>query len=491
MPSTKRPVPAPAQDELFTLEADQRLSRSLLWQAQRAFFQQRGIEAWRTGAVPHYITNNPALAHAYAEVVLGFLRDGLDATGLGRIDPSEPVTIVELGAGSGRFGYLFSKALRELQRHAPHGGAPVRYVMTDVAQTSLDFWRSHPALQPLVKQGVLDFAAFDLERDHEIRLCHDGAVLGPGALRNPLIVIANYVFDSIPQDAFSVREGQLHEGLISITSRAPEIDLAAVAPFAPLTLSYRHRPAEAEYYGDPALDEILRDRAARPGDATFLFPCAAIRSIRRFASLSRGGLLLLSGDREARDDAQASPPDPTGFAVHGSFSFPVDHHAIGEHFRRNAGHVLRTRHRPARLDVVAFLLGKHPAGYPETRLAFTRSIEQLGPDDFFIVRRGIQDHYGSLNVDQILALVRMSRHDPRVLRDCLPALKAGLDAVSSAMKDEVARTALRVWENYYHLDEEGGLSFELGLLLHAAGAHREALSLVQIPGPRHGGEGRA
>ncbi len=50
------------------------LSRSILWDLQAAYFAERGIDAWRQGEVPHYVTSNPTIAAAYAEIVFAFRR---------------------------------------------------------------------------------------------------------------------------------------------------------------------------------------------------------------------------------------------------------------------------------------------------------------------------------------------------------------------------------------------------------------------------------
>ncbi len=49
-----------------------RLSASPIWAANRRYYDRTGIDAWRTGTVPHYVTNSVALATAYARVVLGY-----------------------------------------------------------------------------------------------------------------------------------------------------------------------------------------------------------------------------------------------------------------------------------------------------------------------------------------------------------------------------------------------------------------------------------
>lgn len=75
------------------------LSQSLLWKLQRNFYNRWGVDAWRMGIVPHYITSNPFVAGAYARLALGFLRDWRSAPGtfynlgmchyrLGQLDPA-------------------------------------------------------------------------------------------------------------------------------------------------------------------------------------------------------------------------------------------------------------------------------------------------------------------------------------------------------------------------------------------------------------------
>src|SRR5215207_7978012 len=155
----------------------QRLSESVLWQLQTRYFEQQGVNAWRSGTVPHYITSNPFIARAYAQVVCGYLRDCRAA---GLLDESEPIYIIELGAGSGRFGFHFFKKMAELLPHFALQNLPIKIVLTDFAQPTIDYWMQHPVLQPLVEQGLLDFARFDVTRDDEITLLNTGVRLVSG-----------------------------------------------------------------------------------------------------------------------------------------------------------------------------------------------------------------------------------------------------------------------------------------------------------------------
>ncbi len=64
----------------------------------------------------------------------------------------------------------------------------------------------------------------DAERDSEIRLVRSGEVLNKHTIRNPMIVVCNYIFDTLRQDAFRIVEGQLQEALCTVISEQPEPD---------------------------------------------------------------------------------------------------------------------------------------------------------------------------------------------------------------------------------------------------------------------------
>src|SRR4051812_45702 len=155
----------------FPLETAGRLSRSVLWRLQGQFYERRGMAAWSEGEVPHHVTCNPYLARAYARVILGFVADWHD-----RLDRTQPLYIVELGAGSGRLAFHL---LPELQRTLARAGIATRYVMTDVAEANLAAWRVHPQLRAWFEAGRLDLARFDAAHDRTIALERSGEMLAP------------------------------------------------------------------------------------------------------------------------------------------------------------------------------------------------------------------------------------------------------------------------------------------------------------------------
>lgn len=459
------------------IEQNQRLSRSLLWDLQRRFFEQKGIDAWRQDIVPHYITSNPFIANAYAQVVLGFLRDGHG--GSFPFDESQPVYVVELGAGSGRFAFRFLKKLQRLYARSALSDIQVKYVMTDFARRTIDAWQAHSRLQPLVERGQLDYAAFDAVQDREIELVHSGETLSPGMISNPLVVIANYFFDSIPHDAFYIEDGQLYESLVTLTTPDQEPDLADPDLLNRIEIACEPRPIRSSYYGEPAWNDILREYEKRFADTFFLFPVAPMECIRRLSELSRGRLLLVSADKGHTRDTDLEGLDQLVVAVHGSFSMAVNYHALGKYVANQGGVALHSSHHSDSLGVSAFVLGVDQDSIIETRQAYAVAIEEFGPDDYYTLKKGVESAYDTLTVAQIISYLRLSGWDDNLLLGCTPTLLDRVDSLSEAEKQDLSEAIHHVWEMYYPIGEEADLPLNMGMLLKRMGYDADALTFIQ------------
>ncbi|NCX94704.1 MAG: hypothetical protein EBX40_08510, partial [Gammaproteobacteria bacterium] len=302
--------------------------------AQRQYFDQEGVEAW-AGAVPFYITSNPFIANAYAEVFIRYVQDLIQKGA----NPKAPFYVFELGTGSGRFSFLCMKTLFRLQE-ALGIDANIVYVMTDFTESNLKFWQQHERLKPYVEAGKLDFARYDMDQDSALYLVNRNLTLKPGSLENPLMLVANYIFDTVSHDAFRVSNGTLYESLISLETGSENVRNGMPIKLDGVESHFEHRPILEAYYHQPILDGILHRYAQLLINSTFLFPVGAFKSLDCFRALSQGRMLLISTDKgyhslfelEGRDD-----PRPV---MHGSFSMSVNFHAIGEYFRALKGDFL-------------------------------------------------------------------------------------------------------------------------------------------------------
>lgn len=458
------------------------LSGSLLWDLQRRAYESTGVVGWQAGVVPQYATTNPRFAAAYAEVLVGFLRDCRARTDH---DPTEPVHVVELGAGPGRFGFHLLTELLDRRHHTRLRDVPIRYVLTDLAEANVGFWLAHPHLADLLDAGLLDVARFDAVHDDTLELRRSGAALGPGSLANPVAVVANYLFDSIPQDAFGVAGGEVVHLHAAATSPQAEPDLDDPELAARIELAYEPAPAPPDL--DPAAHAVL-DGYRQLGDTgPLLFPTAALRCLDRLADLAGRRLLLLSGDKgftRAEELRHAEAPE---VVAHGAaFSLTVDLGAIGAWFEHQGGRRMAVD-RSSQLHVSAGLLGFDGDAGVETEGAYRAAVLAEDPIDVFTIV--LEREEPETDPDRILALLRLSGFDHEVLLQHLPALTDQLDDLDDEQRAELHRVLGLVRDRYFPIGEDLDLPyflsrtfFELGDLATAIELLHESLAVYGASG---------
>lgn len=103
------------------------------------------MKAWQDDVVPHAISSNPVMAQAYSQILFSYLRDCIAAAQNGEIvlDTTQPIYIVELGAGSGRLAYHFLQTFYPRYQASPFAGQPIKFVMTDFVPEILMFWQEN------------------------------------------------------------------------------------------------------------------------------------------------------------------------------------------------------------------------------------------------------------------------------------------------------------------------------------------------------------
>ena len=473
--ATPAPMEPLAKYRVGPVERRRPLSKSLVWSLERRFYEEQGKDAWIKGGIPHYVTSNPIIGGAYAKVVFGFLRD-CHSLGKG------PLRIVELGAGHGRFAHCFLTRFIKLHERSALARIPFRYIMTDLAERNIDHWRSHPKLRRFIDDGILDFARFDVGTDREIRLRCSGEVIMVDDPCANLAVIANYVFDSVPQDAFHVKDGRLYETLITLTLSDAHPNLDSPGALAGAAASYDHGPARDDYYEDADWNGILASYRDRLADCSFQFPTAALTCIKDLRRLTTGGFLLLSGDKGYSDErALLAGSGAPSFAPHhaGCFSVMVNYHAIGEYFAKHGGRVLHPGHGFESVTISAFAASDPPTPFVETTQAYAESVDELGPDDLFNLMMALEEQYVCLPLPQILSWIRMTGHDSRVFLRCAPGLEHQCAQASEQQRRDLAAMLDEVWEASFPLVEDFDLALQIGALFYAMQLFTRAITYFQ------------
>jgi hypothetical protein len=457
---------------MYVLESNAPLSTSMVWRLQRTFYADQGIAAWTQSHVPQAVTTSPNIANAYARIALGFLRD-MHAT----LDPTRPVFFVELGAGSGRFGFRFLKAFTRLLEASPEVHQPFVYVMTDASPTVLEFWRDNPRLAPFVEAGLLDFAHFDLLEPAPLQLLVSGRTLEPAPSNNPVIVIANYIFDSIPQDAVAITDGQLFANLVTISASSPELDLTAPDSKVRIAINFSTdaQPVSVADEPDPTLQHVLQDYAQRLNNTTILIPRAGIRCMNFFRELGGQRALFLVADFGDVHEDELQDHGPPGFGAGGGLWLAVNFHLLGEYTRLQGGLIRHPRGRHLSLNISMLAFGVEPGPVSYAELAYDDTIDRHGPDELSLVNRGLAEQLPNLKLDVMLGLLRSTGWDPDYLSRCVPALLEELPSAPQRLHPEIVYGIQQAWDLYYPIGESTDVPFGIGALLYGLERYEPAL----------------
>jgi len=458
-------------NNLFTIDPIKPFSKSLIWQMQLDYYHKAGISAWRSGEVPHYITSNPVVGKTYAELFLALLRD-LSLKG----KTTETVYLMELGVGHGRLCYHFLKHFEKYYENSALRLPPVCYVLSDFTESNLGFWKTHPRLQPYLEKGWLDFALFNAESDTEIKLRNSGKLLDTESLEQPIVVVANYFFDTIPQELFRIQKGKIEQALLGISSEHDKEKTDPAQLIGSLKLEYDYEEANYPIYpNERKLNTLLHFYQKHLSDSHLLFPHVGIRCLKKLKSLSKAGLVLLSADKGEHHLSNLDHRSAPKLKTHGSFSLIVNYHALKLYCENEGGTSLFPRHQHTSLDLCCLLFLHEASSYLETINAYDKFVQDYGPDDYFNLKKLVEKSLGSLSYRNIIAVTRLSGYDAQIFQQMLPDLSTQLETISNNERWNLLHIIPRIWDTYFPLREAEDFALNLGNLLLNLQFYKEAI----------------
>lgn len=446
-------------------------SESIIWDLQRAYFEERGTEAWRQGEVPHYVTTNPRQAHAYAEMIMALRRDHR------RLHPesSDPIHIMELGSGSGKMAYFMLRRLEELCEDEDIAITEFRYVLTDFTQRNVEFWKVHPRLAKYVEQEILEMARFDVTQPGPLHLQISDTEWGPGQLDSPVVVIANYLWDSIPQELLFISKGEAQAVNVNFSVVGEPALMGPKMLLECGEMDYALAPKAPAWMSSPLLKPLLAQYAATVPQGWTLFPASAIRCLSWLRTLSPRGLLLLTADKGAHELSGVISPAPPSWANHGSISLNVNYHALTQHCAAQGGISFFPDHPYFSVNTGCLLLLDKAADHVKTIRATHKFLNDNGPDTYFTVYKCVRTHLDTVQFRDIAAALRLSLFDSHQLNVYVPRIAALLPSLTAEEASDLLRLLHLCWDNYYPLAEGLDLATSLGSICYAIDAYEWAL----------------
>lgn len=443
----------------ITIEKEIRFSQSCMWGDQKKYYDEKGIDAWEDD-VPFYITSNPFIGKNYAQLAIAFMQDWI------RNHPAkkdEPFVILELGTGTGQFSFYFLKALVEYRQTLHLDAIKIRYVMSDITSRSFSFWQSHPALKSFIDDGMLEFAEFDFYHPNQ-------SVLKSA---HPPILIANYLFDSIGTDVFSVKNGQLYESLVTLTADEKEVIQGKPTQWDKVTIAYHEKPIHGSYYGDP-FDSVLFSYQEKLMDTHFQFPIATLTGLHAVQSVSQHGFLLLTSDKGYTNLQELDHCDYPELDFHGSFSVMVNYHAIAEFLKQSQGDYQIQSFRDNIVTGV-FSSGFTLENMPILSSAISQVIRGFSPTDYFLIYEHFIEHYQSCSIEVMSAYLNLSGWDPNLfshISEHFCELSSDADEeIIAYLSDHMHLIA----DHFYYLPSCDDVLFDIALFFQNVGRFEEAI----------------
>lgn len=455
-------------NNVVELEKNVRFSSSVLWQAQRDYFDSQGINAW-DNQVPFYVTSNPYIAKCYARVVIRYIQEMHRNN---KLNLAEPLYLFELGSGSGKFSFYMIKHLFKLQKALRLEDVAIRYVITDFTQSNIDFWSRNKSFAPFVEKGQVDFAIFDVEHDKKFVLQKSGVTLQAAGIKNPTVVIANYVFDTVRHDIFHAEADTIYETLVSTQVEKDNLINGKIKDLNNIDNTFVNKKLTTKYYyQDSVIDSVLMQYKQGLKQSTFLFPIGALKFLQHMRSMITSDLLLLVTDKSYSYLTELDHRRPPSIAFHGSFSMMVNLHAIGEYFKKLGGYA---RHQDVRegIKTSIFLLGSDINELPETELAIEDYINEFGPADFFNLYQFCK--HNEIPPKAIAAEMQMVGWDPYIFSAQVRKILPQVSSMSNALTQHFVEHVPVLEDNFYHMPGESDAFFDLGIFLQSVNLHEQA-----------------
>lgn len=351
----------------------------------------------------------------------------------------------------------------------------------------------------------MDFAIIDAEnwkKDQGIHLLNSDIIIKDSDISNPIICIANYFFDSLQQDAYSIESesGELYEWKMKIkASCSPNdnsflstvIDNTSISWKREYIQEYNENRSNSDgpYVFESYLNEILQLYQKTIGiqgiGGSFVLPIGSLRLLNQLKEFSNNRLFLISGDKadafSCEFNESSKSPDITNHQ--GCFSFTTNFDAIGKYFENNNGFILR-EHFENQFRVCIFVMeALDELDFPILSSSYRSSL-QFGPEHYFNLFKGsrfLNKHYKILKkigkpkkhslkreialqeyLNSVLSQLSLSNYDSDLFMQYYKGIAACCLYSDSHEQKQLRILLRRIWDNDYYIPN---LTSDVGLAI--------------------------
>ncbi|MEL7220720.1 MAG: SAM-dependent methyltransferase [Bacteroidota bacterium] len=458
------------ENKSYLIEELKPFADSLIWQLSRDYYQQTGLDAWSSGAVPHHVTSNARVGKTYAELIFAFLKD-LATKG----QSQETVYIVELGAGHGRLAFHILKHLERLIAEQDLSLPAFCYIISDIVEDNLAFFEEHHQFQAYLQRGVLDVAYFDAVVSEELVLRYAQKTLQTASLEQPVLAIGNYFFDSLPNDLFRVDNKKIHRSGLRLEMSEDPQDMGVANLLKYLSIHCEDLPPSAFQYQNKDWNTLLEVYRQKLTQTYLFFPRVGLTCLEHLSALSTSGLLLLTMDKGYQHIKELDRIHQPDMVIHGSMSFAVNYHAFRSICEQEGGLVYFPDFSNPNLQMGCMLFLKDGETYLQTKAAYQHQVNDFGPSDFNGFKKFAYKHIETITLPEVIGLIRLGAYDATLFVNFLPRLKVLLQRITYSERLLLAQSMHAVWDTYFSINEGDDLAFEMAGIFYKLGYYQDAL----------------
>ena len=100
--------------------------------------------------------------------------------------------------------------------------------------------------------------------------------------------------------------------------------------------------------------------------------------------------------------------------------------------------------------------------FPHLLRAFTDFVDQFGPNDFFVLQKSLKEDLANPPLRTVASILKLSDWDPDVFFKFRDTLLAQTPTCGQKLRNDLCRGIPRLWSNYYILDTDKDIAFEIG-----------------------------
>lgn len=460
--------------DTFEIESSTLFSESLIWELNRNFYHENGIAAFSDEMVPHNVTNNSKCARTYAKLIFALLQDISTEE-----NSDEPIYILELGAGHGRLSFQILRHLQKMVDTSLEVLPNYCYVLSDIVEENLNFFLDHHQLQEYFEKGVLDVAYFDSSSTEKLDLRYGKKCILPNQLNQPIVVVANYFFDSIPNELLYFNNNEVSPCSVAINSDVNPNGMDAEEMIENMSFVFSKSISKLPIYESEIINDILDDYRKLLKESFIFFPKLAMLCLQNIEKFSNKGMMLLTMDKGFHEIQHLKSKKVPEIITHGSFSIWVNFHALCAYCLKKGGKILFPSFSNFHFEIGCLLFFKENQKHQHVEKAYEQSVNDFGPDDFNSIKQLAYENVANLNLIELIALYRLGIYDSSFFIRLLPRLKQLIKTISLEERTRLAQTMDLTWDMYFHINESFDLAYEIGGLYFDLAYYEKALIYFQ------------